>query len=148
MESLTKWGSRLAVVGGISWVIKFMILYLVFVANLSDPGFLIDVFYFGGWLGPVGAALAISSLVIASRNLAVRIIVALVLALLLVPITFVVQDAIGSPFRGAIHEDVATEIPILIIGLLWVIAGALIWRRAIRKSEMATTKSESESQTA
>lgn len=143
MRSLSKWGGLVGLIGGVSWIVKVIIVYVVLAANSPEPGLLIGPFYFGGLLGPIGAGLALSGLVLASRNPVVRVIVGLLLAFGLLFITFAVQDPLEVPFRGSFDEDVVTEIPILILGVLWAIFGALVWRISGRRSGMLVTKDES-----
>lgn len=118
-----KVGGLVALIGGVSWVVKVALVFL------RVPDLLIGVFYFGGLLGPVGAGVGLSAILLRSRTLVVQIITGIVLALVFVFLTFAVQDLLEIPFRGSFSEFVLAEIPILIQGVIWGIVGLIIWRR-------------------
>lgn len=122
MQNLAKWGSLLAIIGGVSWIVKTLLLYLGAPENV-----LIGTFYFGGLLGPIGGGFAVSCVLLRTRNVATQAAVGVVLAIVFFLLTFAVQDPLEGPFRGSFEEDIVTEIPILILGVLWAIVGTILW---------------------
>lgn len=124
---LIRWGSLAAMLGGGMLIVKVAVAYATYPAE----SLLIASLYIAGVLMPLFAAAGVVAYVGRNRGRATRVGIYILVVLGHIFFITTLSEGVEAAFLAATSapEYVATEIPIVLAGAVWLLVGYGIWSR-------------------